>query len=80
MDIIQRLKIEKQREVLDNLTDIAAELYGELFVCNDKFWNSPTEIQMKKVNQELYELGYRIKPTLHQKIGAKIVMKERKRK
>jgi len=35
---------------------------------------------MKKVNQELYELGYRIKPTLHQKIGAKIVMKERKRK
>jgi hypothetical protein len=80
MDIIQRLKIEKQLEILDNLTDIAAELYGDLFVCEDKFWNSPTEIQMKKVNQELYELGYRIKPTLKEKVAAKIIMKERKRK
>lgn len=80
MDIIQRLKIEKQLEILDNLTDIAAELYGDLFVCEDKFWGSPTEIQMKKVNLELYELGYRIKPTLKEKVAAKIIMKERKRK
>jgi hypothetical protein len=80
MDIIQRLKIEKQLEILDNLTDIAAELYGDLFVCEDKFWGSPTEIQMKKVNLELFELGYRNNPTLKEKVAAKIIMKERKQK
>lgn len=80
MDIIQRLKIEKQLEILDNLTDIAAELYGDLFVCEDKFWGSPTEIQMKKVNLELFELGYRYNPTLKEKVAAKIIMKERKQK
>lgn len=80
MDIIQKLKIEKQLEILDNLTDIAAELYGDLFVCNDKFWESPTEKQMKKVNELLYELGYRYKPTLKEKISAKLISKERDKK
>jgi len=80
MDIIQRLKIEKQLEILDNLTDIAAELYGDLFVCEDKFWDSPTEIQMKKVNLELFELGYRNNPTLKEKVVAKIIDKERRQK
>lgn len=80
MDIIQKLKIEKQLEILDNLTDIAAELYGDLFVCNDKFWESPTEKQMKKVNELLYGLGYRYNPTLKEKIGAKLISKERNKK
>ena len=80
MDIIQRLKIEKQLEILDNLTDIAAELYGDLFVCEDKFWDSPTEIEMKKVNLELFELGYRNNPTLKEKVVAKIIDKERRQK
>lgn len=80
MDIIQKLKIEKQLEILDNITDIAAELYGDLFVCNDKFWGSPTERQMKNVNELLYELGYRYNPTLKEKISAKLISEERNKK
>lgn len=49
------------KELLDKrntLTDIAAELYGELFITEDKFWGSPTERQMAIVDQELADLGW----------------------
>ena len=48
-------------ELLDKrnvLTDIAAELYGELFITVDEFWGSPTERQMAIVDDELAELGW----------------------
>ncbi len=45
----------EKREVL---TDIAAELYGELFITVDEFWGSPTERQMSIVDQELADLGW----------------------
>jgi len=52
-DIIQEL-IEK-RELL---CDIATELYGELWVCEDKFWNSPTELELREINSQLHNLGW----------------------
>lgn len=45
----------EKREVL---TDIAAELYGELFITVDEFWGSPTEREMGIVDQELADLGW----------------------
>ena len=48
-------------ELLDKrnvLTDIAAELYGDLFITVDEFWGSPTEREMGIVDQELAELGW----------------------
>lgn len=45
----------EKREVL---TDIAAELYGELFITVDEFWGSPTEREMGVVDQELADLGW----------------------
>lgn len=42
----------------DTLTDIAAELYGDLFITVDEFWGSPTERQMSIVDQELADLGW----------------------
>jgi len=48
-------------ELLDKrnvLTDIAAELYGDLFVTVDEFWGSPTEREMSIVDQELADLGW----------------------
>ncbi len=48
-------------ELLDKrnvLTDIAAELYGDLFITVDEFWGSPTERQMSIVDDELAELGW----------------------
>ena len=45
----------EKREVL---TDIAAELYGDLFITVDEFWGSPTERQMGIIDQELADLGW----------------------
>ena len=42
----------------DTLTDIAAELYGDLFITVDEFWGSPTEREMSIVDDELAELGW----------------------
>jgi hypothetical protein len=50
--------IEELLDKRNTLTDIAAELYGELFITVDEFWGSPTERQMAIVDDELAELGW----------------------
>ena len=50
--------IKELLEKRDTLTDIAAELYGDLFITVDEFWNSPTERQMSIVDDELEALGW----------------------
>ena len=50
--------IQELIEKRDTLTDIAAELYGDLFITVDEFWGSPTERQMSIVDDELAELGW----------------------
>ena len=45
-------------EMRDILSDIASELYGELYVCNDDFWGSTTEKEMYKVEESLSNLGF----------------------
>lgn len=50
--------INELLEKRDHLCDIAAELYGDMFICNDKFWGSPTEREMREVEDKLQDLGY----------------------
>ena len=50
-------------EMRDILSDIASELYGELYVCNDDFWGSPTEREMYKVEESLSNLGFKYIPS-----------------
>ena len=50
--------IQELLEKREVLTDIAAELYGDMFVTVDEFWGSPTERQMSIVDDELAELGW----------------------
>ena len=57
-----------------------AELYGDLYVCEDEFWNSPTEKQLRKVTNKLLDLGYDPKPTKIQKVCATIIQKSKKLK
>ena len=45
----------EKREILG---DIAAELYGDLWITNEKFWGSPTERDLQEVNQQLINLGW----------------------
>lgn len=47
----------------DILSDIASVLYGELYVCNDNFWGSPTEREMYKVEESLSNLGFIYTPS-----------------
>lgn len=58
------------------LSEIAAELYGDLWIMNEKFWGSPTEKQMMEVTLALIELGETVKPTEEQKIMAKEIAKK----
>lgn len=58
------------------LGEIAAELYGELFVMNDKFWGSPTEKQLADVTLSLINLGHRVEATPEQEEAAKIIAKK----
>ena len=50
-------------EMRDILSDIASELYGDLYVCNDNFWGSPTEKEMYKVEESLSNLGFKYIPS-----------------
>jgi hypothetical protein len=50
--------INELLEKFNLLTDIAIELYGDEWVSNDLFWDSPTEIQMNETICNLDNLGY----------------------
>ena len=45
----------EKREILG---EIAAELYGELWITNEEFWDSPTERDLREVGEQLIDLGW----------------------
>tara|TARA_R110000868_G_scaffold290519_1_gene550709 strand:+ start:399 stop:662 length:264 start_codon:yes stop_codon:yes gene_type:complete len=53
-----KVMIAELLELRNILTDIASELYGDLYVANDAFWDSPTEQQMAEVEGKLINLGH----------------------
>ena len=55
---------------------MAAELYGDLWIMNDKFWGSPTERQLREVTIQLIDLGETIEPTEEQEELAKKIAKK----
>jgi len=58
------------------LSDIAGELYGELWIMNEKFWGSPTERELQEVTMSLLNLGHRVENTPEGDEAAKIVGKK----
>jgi hypothetical protein len=54
--------IKELYELQTTISDIAIELYGEMYVTNDKFWGSPTETQLKEVTEKLLDAGYMWEP------------------
>jgi hypothetical protein len=58
--------MEELLELRDTLAEIAQSLYGDWWIMNDKFWGSTTELQMRELEDKLYNLGYRIDPTPEQ--------------
>ena len=68
--------IKELKKLQSILHDMAAELYGDLWIMNDKFWDSPTERQLREVTMQLIDLGVTIEPTDEQIEAAKIVAKK----
>ena len=68
--------IKELLEKQELLGEIAAELYGDLWIMNEKFWGSPTEREMQEVTMSLMNLGYRVDITPEGEEAAKIIAKE----
>jgi len=68
--------IKELLEKQEVLGEIAAELYGDLWIMNEKFWGSPTEKELREVALTLIDLGYTVEPTPQQEEAAKIIAKE----
>lgn len=62
-----------ERQII--LSEIAVELYGELWVMNEKFWGSPTERELWEVTNRLIDLGFTLSPTPEQEEAARIIAK-----
>lgn len=56
-------KIKELLEIQTAVSDIACELYGDMYVTNEKFWGSPTEKQLREVTEQLFDAGYEWEPT-----------------
>jgi len=68
----------KKRDVL---AEIAEAMYGEFWVCEEIFWGSTTEQQMKEVELQLYNLGWTPdQPTDDQIAIGEIIFEEMKKK
>jgi hypothetical protein len=68
--------IKELLEKQEVLGEIAAELYGDLWIMNEKFWGSPTERELREVAFKLIDLGYTAEPTPEQEEAAKEIAKK----
>ena len=68
--------IKELKEKQNLLSEIAAVLYGDLWIMNDKFWDSPTERELREVTIQLIDLGEVADPTEEQEEIAKKVAKK----
>ncbi len=68
--------IKELKKLQNVLHDMAAELYGDLWVMNDKFWGSPTERQLREVTMHLIDLGETLDAADEQIEAAKIIAKK----
>lgn len=55
--------IQELLEQKNILCEIASVLYGDNYILQEEFWNSPTEQEIKSVWQQLDLLGYQEKIT-----------------
>lgn len=51
-------RIEELLEQRSVLVEMAAVMYGDLYITNEHFWNSSIEKDMFKVEAELIDLGH----------------------
>ncbi len=68
--------IDELLEERDNLFEIASVLYGDMFITDESFWGSPTELQLQRVYERLDLFGHQDdEPTDEMIEAAKILEK-----
>jgi hypothetical protein len=55
---MRNARINELLEQRDVLTEIAFMLYGEFYVAEKAFWESPTQRDLYRIESELYDLGW----------------------
>ena len=73
------MTIEEALEHRDTLADIATELYGDFYITHPKFWNSPTELQMREIEELLFDenlFDEHFNPTPDEEALVKIIIEE----
>ena len=68
--------IKELKKKQNLLSEIAAELYGDLWIMNEKFWGSPTEKELREVTMQMIDLGHTIEPSEEQEELAKKIAKK----
>ncbi len=68
--------IKELKKKQNTLSEIAAVLYGDLWIMNAKFWGSSTEREMREVAMQLINLGETINPSEEQEKLAKKIAKK----
>ena len=68
--------IDELLEERDNLFEIASILYGDMFITEDKFWGSPTELQLQRVYERLDLFGHQDDEPTDEMIEAAEIIKK----
>ena len=66
-------RIEELLEKRDVLSEMAAVMYGDLYVADENFWKSSIQRDLFKVEEELFDLGYEEEATPEQEMAAQIL-------
>ena len=69
--------IERLLEIREMLFEAAEALYGEMFLTEDKFWGSVTDLQLQENTIQLETLGHQFEePSEEQMEAAKALAKK----
>jgi hypothetical protein len=56
-------RIEELLEQRSVLVEMAAVMYGDMYIANEYFWNSSIEKDMFEIESELIDLGHEDEPS-----------------
>jgi hypothetical protein len=68
--------IQELLEERDHLFEIATVLYGDMFITDESFWDSPTEKQLREVYKKLDLYGHKDEEPTDEMIKAAEIVKK----
>jgi len=68
--------IDELLEKREDLFKIASVLYGDMFITDESFWGSPTELQLREVYEKLDLYGHKDEEPTDEMIKAAEIVKK----